>query len=141
MNDKVKERLGLAFRLTADLVRHLDESALVLDIPALPSNSIANQLWCVVGARESYLRAVEAGAWAGFACSLKTPSVKRSALDALDATERKLADIDVTSLDSVKLDLLFVLLEHEVMHHGQLIRYVYANELGFPSSWHERYTV
>ena len=37
--------------------------------------------------------------------------------------------------------LLVTLLEHEVQHHGQLIRYVYANGLSFPASWSERYTV
>ena len=33
------------------------------------------------------------------------------------------------------------LLEHEVQHHGQLIRYVYGNRLSFPGSWKRRYTV
>ena len=32
-------------------------------------------------------------------------------------------------------------LEHEVQHHGQLIRFVYGNALTFPESWHDRYTV
>jgi hypothetical protein len=33
------------------------------------------------------------------------------------------------------------LLEHELQHHGQLIRYVYGNKLEFPESWKKRYTV
>ena len=37
--------------------------------------------------------------------------------------------------------LRFALLEHEVQHHGQLIRFVYGNKLSFPESWNKRYTV
>jgi hypothetical protein len=33
------------------------------------------------------------------------------------------------------------LLEHEIQHHGQLIRFVYGNRLSFPESWNQRYTV
>lgn len=141
MNRNLKERLDLAFELTHDLVVHLDEAALALDLQGLPSNSIAEQLWCVVGARESYTRAIEAGAWAGFSCSLDTPRVKQSVLNTLKATRIELAAIDFASLDAPRLDQMFALLEHEVMHHGQLIRYVYANGRTFPESWNTRYSV
>jgi hypothetical protein len=66
----LKARLQQAFQLTHDLVAHLDEVALGLDLPGLPSNQISGQLWCMVGARESYTKAIEAAGWQGFACSL-----------------------------------------------------------------------
>lgn len=144
MNQKLKDQLDRAFRLTHDLVVHLDESSLGLDLPGVPSNRIAGQLWCVVGARESYMRAIEAGGWQGFACSLESPHEKGKVLAALESTHRRLGELDFGAdgaMSGPQIDLAFALLEHEVQHHGQLIRFVYANGLGFPASWRERYTV
>jgi hypothetical protein len=141
VNQKLKAQLDRSFALTYDLVAHLDESALGLDLPMLPSNRIAGQVWCIVGARESYTKAIEAGAWSGFSCTLDTPHIKQSVLAALEATRLRLAEVDFTALVDAQLDLGFGLLEHEVQHHGQLIRFVYANGLAFPESWNRRYTV
>jgi len=137
----LKSRLERAFALTADLVEHLDAAALGADLPNLPSNRISGQLWCVVGARESYAAAIEAGAWRGFSCSLKTPSDRDAVLTALHSTAARIAEIEFESLTEAQLGLAFDLLEHEIQHHGQLIRFVYANRLTFPVSWTKRYTV
>jgi len=141
MSDILKARLDRAFTLTRDLVAHLDEGALGLDLPNLPSNRMAGQLWCVVGARESYLRAIEAGGWQGFSCSLSAPRAKGAVLAALEATQARLATFDFAGLSAGQLALAFDLLEHEIQHHGQLIRFIYANGLTFPDSWNKRYTV
>ncbi len=141
MLGKLKTHLEQAFRLTHDLVAHLDEPALSLDLPQLPSNRIAGQLWCIVGARESYTTAIAAGGWQGFACSLTTPRAKASVLLALTDTHTRLAALDFAALSDAQLELAFTLLEHELQHHGQLIRFVYANGLTFPRSWNQRYTV
>lgn len=141
MNQKLKIQLDRSFKLTHDLVVHLDEASLGLDLPQLPSNRIAGQLWCIVGARESYTRAIEAGGWQGFSCSLKTPRAKESVLIALESTHRRLDAIEFAGLTDAQLNLAFGLLEHEVQHHGQLIRFVYGNGLTFPDSWNKRYTV
>ncbi|MCE9634312.1 MAG: hypothetical protein K8T90_01290 [Planctomycetes bacterium] len=141
MHQKLKARLDRAFRLTHDLVAHLEEAALRLDLAALPSNRISGQLWCVVGARESYTRAIEAGGWSGFACSLATPPDRMSVLAALESTHARLESLDFAKLNDAQLDLAFDLLEHELQHHGQLIRLVYGNKLTFPESWNQRYTV
>lgn len=141
MNQQLKANLDRSFKLTQDLVRHLDETALNLDLPNLPSNRIAGQLWCIVGARESYTKAIEMGGWKGFSCSLTTPRVKQSVLAVLEATHQQMNDIDFTDLSSLQIELAFDLLEHEIQHHGQLIRFVYGNALTFPDSWHQRYTV
>ena len=137
----LKGNLLRAFQLTADIVTHLDESNLTLELPELPSNQISGQLWCVVGARESYLRAIEAGEWKGFSCSLKTPHIKESVLTALQGSNHQLLELGFENLSEIQMKLAFDLLEHEVQHHGQLIRYIYGNRLSFPESWHRRYTV
>jgi hypothetical protein len=141
LNQQLKAKLNRAFQLTHALVLHLDESSLSLDLPNLPSNRIAGQLWCIVGARESYTRAIEKGAWQGFSCSLATPKIKQSVLASLEETEKKLSETNFMGLSDAQIDLAFDLLEHEIQHHGQLIRFVYANGLTFPESWRERYTV
>ena|SRR5688572_6980581 len=141
MHQQLKVRISRSFKLTYDLVSHLDERSLDLDLPNLPSNRIASQLWCIVGARESYMKAIELGTWAGFSCSLAEPKRKHAVLAVLEATYRQLNGISFIGLTDVQIDLAFHLLEHEVQHHGQLIRFVYGNGLTFPKSWNERYTV
>lgn len=141
VNQQLKAKVDRAFKLTYDLVLHLDETSLNLDLPNLPSNRIAGQLWCIVGARESYTKGIEIGEWKGFSCSLATPKIKKSVLMTLEETNKKLNEINFMGLTDIQIDLAFSLLEHEIQHHGQLIRFVYANGLTFPESWHERYTV
>ncbi|MBL8101501.1 MAG: hypothetical protein JNM02_03140 [Anaerolineales bacterium] len=141
MDKILKEKLERAFKLTHDLVTHLDEKSLRLDLPNIPSNRISGQLWCMVGARESYIKAILAGSWQGFSCNLAEPHIKDSVLDALEATYNQLGEINFTNLSDAQTDLAFNLLEHEVQHHGQLIRFVYGNGLTFPDSWNKRYTV
>ena len=141
MNQILKSKLDQAFQLTHDLAVHLEEESLVLDLPNLPSNRIAGQLWCIVGARESYTKAIGAGGWQGFSCSLTAPRVKQLVLEVLEATQKRLDEIDFATLNDAQLEFAFQLLEHEVQHHGQLIRFVYGNKLSFPESWNKRYTV
>ena len=141
MNQTLRSRLVRAFDLTHDLIAHLESDALGADLPNLPSNRISGQVWCIVGARESYLRAIEAGSWQGFACSLKEPGNKAAVMNALQETRGRLARIDFGELSGPQIELAFDLHEHEIQHHGQLIRYVYGNRLSFPDSWHQRYTV
>lgn len=141
MKQMLKGKAERAFTLTHDLVSHLDEEALALDLPNLPSNRISGQLWCIIGARESYIRAIEEGGWQGFSCSLSEPQVKRSVLAALERSSSLLAQISFEELTDSQIELAFALLEHEIQHHGQLIRFFYANRLTFPESWNKRYTV
>ena len=141
MKHILKTRLDRSFTLTYDLINHLDETSLALDLPSLPSNRISDQLWCIIGARESYIRAIKKGSWQGFSCSISTPIVKSSVLSAMEATQALLDTIDFSALSDQQIDIAFDLLEHELQHHGQLIRFVYANTLTFPDSWNKRYTV
>lgn len=140
--NKLIERLNTTFSLTEDLVNGLTIHELALTLGDLPSNTIGEQVWCIVGARESYLQAIIHNEWVGFSCSLNDLSSHSSVVDSLETSSRSLMEhIQSTELTDTQTDFLFILLEHEVMHHGQLIRYMYGNKLTFPKSWTERYTV
>jgi hypothetical protein len=98
INQILKAKLDQAFQLTHDLAVHLEEESLSLDLPNLPSNRIAGQFWCMVGARESYIKAIETCAWKGFSCSLTAPRVKQSVLAVLETTQKHVDDFEFVSL-------------------------------------------
>lgn len=132
-----------AFELTAELAATLDSQRLQARNGAARSNSVGAQFWCIVGARESYARAIEAGAWAGFACSLQEPHSPESVADALAGSSAALQTVldRLGELSEAQEDLLLRLLEHECQHHGQLIRYFYANGFPFPAAFAKRYSL
>ena len=139
----VRTRLDRSFGLFRDLVESLDEAALASRLPGLPSNAIGLQLWCVVGARESYARAIEAGEWRGFSCSLESPTEPGPVAAALSRSAGALVAAlgPIESFDEVRAGLLVDLLEHEAAHQGQLIRYLYGLRLPIPASWKARYAL
>ena len=65
MNAILVARLDQAFGLTHDLINHLDDASIGLDLPNLPSNTMASQLWCVVGARGELPASDRRGEWRG----------------------------------------------------------------------------
>ena len=136
------KKIERAFNLTYDLIKSLSEDQLLLRLNELPSNRICDQIWCIVGARESYFNAVKNGGWCGFSCSLREPQIKENSLNSLDNSSSLLIKYCIArKLDVTQFDYLFDLLEHELQHHGQLIRYIYGNRLKFPESWKRRYSV
>ena len=146
MREAVAARLRLAMVLYEDLVAALPEEALGMRLPELPSNSIGSQLWCVVGARESYVKAIRAGRWQGFACRVTRDESKASRQ--MGAALEETAALAEACLEDGSVEwtpeserLLVTLLEHEAQHHGQLIRYLYGNRLEIPASWKERYAL
>lgn len=135
------KKVERAFELTFDMAKHLEEEYLTLKMKKLPSNKIGEQFWCIVGARESYIKAIKASEWQGFSCSLKDTKDKGELLSCLEKTMLDLKELLKEDLSEKQLDILLDLHEHEIQHHGQLIRYVYGNKLSFPVSWTNRYTV
>ena len=108
------------------------------------SNTIGAQMWCVVGARESYAKAIEHDGWIGFGCSLSGPDVtnKERVLEALARSGALLTDtINRVEWTDTRDGLLLDLLEHETQHQGQIIRYVYALGRRFPESWATRWAL
>lgn len=140
--NKLIDRLHNAFSLTEDLVAELTSEDLLLTLGSLPSNSIGEQIWCITGARESYLQAIIHNEWVGFSCSLSDVTSRSNVLDALKHSSKSCIEtLRSTELNDDQIDFVFQLLEHEVQHHGQLIRYIYGNKLTFPESWKTRYNV
>jgi hypothetical protein len=141
----VRVSLGRSIDLYEELANDLPEAALAMKLPGLASNSIGQQLWCVVGARESYSRAIEAGAWSGFSCSLtaegskERATVQRALASSADVVVGVLSDID--SYDDQQNRYIVDLLEHEAAHHGQLIRYLYGLKLLIPAGWKAKYAL
>jgi hypothetical protein len=139
----VQRSFDRSFGLYRDLVAVLGEGGLQSRLPGLRSNTAGAQMWCVVGARESYARAIAAGEWEGFSCSLDEPgdparveAALRSSEAAVSEALRRLPDM-TEAQDRLVLDLL----EHEAQHHGQLIRFLYALRLEIPASWRTRYAL
>ncbi len=142
--EQLRKRLERSGRLFRDLVAALTPEQLASDLGGLPSNTIGAQLWCVVGARESYVRAARAGSWQGFSCETWTQDTRTPA-DIVDVLTATAADVAAVAADapanSPAETFLFDLLEHEAQHHGQLIRYMYALGIERPASWRERYAL
>jgi hypothetical protein len=139
----LKEKLQRSFGLYDDLIQELKEENLKLDLAGLPSNTIGQQLWCVVGARQSYLKAILAGGWQGFACGLKSTENKAAVQEQLAESKKSfLAALDsLVSLTPAQQSLMFDLIEHEAQHHGQLVRYLYGQKLPVPATWKKRYNL
>lgn len=143
MNGTIRTRLQRSNTLYRDLVLELESTALTWRLGELPSNTIGQQIWCVVGARESYLAAARRGAWAGFSCSLTDTTAATPILTALKSSIGSLDEFlaEAAPLDGAAADFLLDLLEHEAQHHGQLIRYLYGMRLPIPDSWKARYAL
>ena len=143
MSSQLQERLKKSFELYNEMIAHLTETALSSKLEKLPSNSIGEQLWYVVGARESYLRGIQKGKWDGFSCSLTKEDIrkKESVADALAKSAETARQVfaELKSLSFEQEKLVFELLEHEIQHQGQLIRYLYGLKLGIPAGLKARY--
>lgn len=132
-----------SFSLYDDLLDAMEENMLSSKLPNLPSNAIGLQLWCVVGARESFSKAIRANEWSGFSCSLETTNNKEEVGDALRRSAKSVADVlqTIDTYTDVQCRLILDLLEHEAAHHGQLIRYIYGLTLPIPDSWKSKYAL
>jgi len=143
--DIIRMNFQRAINLYDELITELPEAALTMKLPGIPSNVIGDQLWCVVGARESFARAIHAGAWSGFSCSLNSDESRQKA--AVQAALSSSADAilsvldDLESYDDDRNRFVADLLEHEVVHQGQLIRYLYGLKLPIPARWKARYAL
>ena len=143
MREQAIDHIKLLFHAQQELAEFLPDEAFGQKL-SIPSNTIGGQFWCLIGARESYTKAVVENGWVGFSCSITSEDSinKQKVVQTLDRTARefemKLVGVEWTSKrDGLLLDLL----EHETQHQGQLIRYVYGLKLKFPKSWKERWAL
>lgn len=145
MNQLLRRRLELANTLYLDFVGTVTSEHLGSHLADLPSDTVGHQLWCVLGARESFPRAARAGAWQGFTSPVtKEQTTDAAALRAAFVTTA--ADVDdwvagIAADDDDSLRYVLALLEHETQHHGQLIRYLYGLGIERPPSWQRQYAL
>ena len=140
----IDARLDATFALYDELIDSLDEPQLRQSLP-VPSNPIGLQLWCVVGARETWARALDSGTWGPFRCSIagvegtRKRAVVAQALASSGAAYRAAAASGTN--DDLRTDLKLGLLEHENQHLGQLLRYLLGLGLAVPPGWKKRFAL
>jgi hypothetical protein len=144
VNELLRRRLARANVLYLDFVDALTAEQLGSTLPGLPSDTVGHQLWCVLGARESYPRAARAGTWQGFTSPVAADGTDAAILRA--ALEQTSADVDawvggLDGADEESLRYALALLEHETQHHGQLIRFLYGLGIDRPHSWQQQYAL
>lgn len=139
----INESFDRSFTLYRDLIESIEESTLSSKLARLPSNTLGLQLWCVIGARESFSKAIKANQWSGFSCSLENTDNKVSVAEALLRSESAVSEAleTIAEFSDVQNRLIIDLLEHEAAHHGQLIRYLYGLKLTIPASWKSKYAL
>ena len=136
MHGQVVSKLLSRFHSYTDLAEKLDDELLSLKVDVPKHKSLAEHLWCLVGARESYAKSIEQGSWAGFNCSMETFSsddFRKKLRDSNLSVEEVI--LNVSDWSDERTELLLTLSEHEVMHEGQIIRHMYALERELPKSW------
>lgn len=143
LGTEIAKSFDRSFALYDDLLDAIEESMLSSKLPSLASNTIGLQLWCVVGGRESFSKAIKANEWSGFSCSLETTTNKEQVGDALCRSAKSVSDVlkTIDTYTDVQSRLILDLLEHEAAHHGQLIRYIYGLTLPIPDSWKSKYAL
>lgn len=135
MRDHAVLALEARFASYIDLISSVDDSALQRTIDLPKHKSLAQHLWCVVGARESYARAIHEGEWKGFNCSLTTTTQREISEKLESSAMLVMKTIKEVTTWTAERDRLFIsLAEHEVMHEGQIIRHMYALEMDIPNS-------
>lgn len=135
MRNVLTEALKNRFSSFQDIIDGVTDEDLgkKLDVPK--HKSLAEHLWCVVGARESYANAIKTGSWNGFSCSLTSFSRTDFASKLTASANEVLAAIDSVEVwNTDREKLLLTLSEHEVMHEGQVIRHLYGLGHEIPKS-------
>ena len=140
----IDARLDAAFGLYTELIEALDETQLRRSLP-VPSNPIGLQLWCVVGARETWARALETGIWGPFRCSISSSEGTRKHDVVAGALATSASAFRAAAVarpdDDARTDFKLGLLEHESQHLGQLLRYVLGLGIEPPPGWKKRFAL
>jgi hypothetical protein len=136
----VVARLEETLDLTDSLAASLDDEVMNRRLQDR-ANTLWDQFWCIIGARESYGRAIAAGGWVGFDCSLSSADrgSQLRVVEVLQSSRSELAR--AVSGSSPSAPMVLDLLLHETQHHGQLIRFIYAFGLEIPKGWRDRWSL
>ena len=144
------DRWHAVHTLTYDCLAILEHGHLRLTLPFPESLTLGSQFRCMLGAQESYLREIERGAWQGFTCSLDTlsnPTPTDIARQMRHADAALAAALRTTPLATRLQNGKYVhaiiqrLIEHETLHHGQLINFLFCHHLPIPRSWGQEWAL
>ena len=136
MREKIVQSLKERIQSYSEFVATIDSADLGAKLDVPKDKSAAEHLWCVVGARESYAKALADGGWQGFTCSMSTYDREHFESALASSGEALLTAIQgVPEWSSEHDELLLAVAEHEVMHEGQIIRHMYGLGRELPASW------
>jgi hypothetical protein len=136
---------------TYDLLDVLQPADLPRTLPFPESESLYNQLWCMLGTTESFAERIAAGSWQGWHSSLSSSASHVT----MDEIRQHLKESDATLFAALRQHNLlepyadgstplrhyFRLVEHESHHHGQLINFIFALNLPIPQSWADEWAL
>ncbi|MEM7030116.1 MAG: hypothetical protein AAF629_11165, partial [Chloroflexota bacterium] len=128
----------------------LEVHHLALTLPFPESCAIGHQFWCMLGAQESYTRVLVQGEWQGFSCSLETlqavepAEIKEKMVKADQRLMEVVAGVDLGAIlknGKPGYTIMQRIIEHETLHHGQLINLMFCHHLPIPESWADEWAL
>lgn len=135
MRETIVDNLAKRIGFYDDLIEQTNNGTLAAELAVPRNRSLGLHLWCIVGTRESYAKAIAAGEMGGWSSSVEKleqdefrDKLNRSGRDLLDAINA------VSDWTPARDKLLAEVAEHEVMHEGQIIRLMFGLEKPLPSS-------
>lgn len=135
MKDALIKNMKLRFAAYDEIVSSCSDETLQTKLDVPKHKSLGEHLWCIVGARESYAAAIEAGKWNGFSCSLQQFAQADFSFKIKESASKVLFTLSaVEDWTETRTDLLLALNEHEVMHEGQIIRHMHGLGYDIPGS-------
>ena len=137
MREVIVENLRQRLGFYADLAAQVDDETIKAELGVARHRTLGEHLWCVVGTRESYAKAIAAGEMRGWACSVGKLSQGEFVAKLAESGRSLLASIEGVAEWTPERDkLLAEVAEHEVMHEGQIIRVMLGLEKPLPDSCH-----
>lgn len=137
MRETIVNNLVNRFGFYADLATQVDDETINAKMDVPQHRSLALHLWCVIGTRESFAKAIEAGQMRGWSSSVGNfereefiAKLEQSSQTLLDAIE----SVGEDEWTPARERLLAQVAEHEVMHEGQIIRLMFGLQKPLPSS-------
>ncbi len=138
------KKLKRVFAMNNEFLSTIAEDDLKLRLKGMRSDSIASQITCIIGCRDSYSKCLPIDEQ--FRWSPDFPYSERYNLIKLKSHLEEVGEKVVCELESIDLlsdnqqGLIMDLISHEYQHQGQIIRYFYANGLEMPNTvkteWH-----
>lgn len=135
MRQTIVDNLTKRLAFYADLVDQAEDHTINAELDVPRNRSLGMHLWCIVGARESFAKAITAGVMGGWASSVK--KFERNEFAAKLASSGQVLLEAINGVDDWTPEreaLLAQIAEHEVMHEGQIIRLMYGLEEPLPAS-------